>query len=175
MQSLTLLKQSVILLNNAVASLAVTSWFQPRAATAPCPQSAVEVTSVVSGEPSGAKPPTCGEVAELTHRQNCLGTSCTQTGAVKQQMEKLTVVQFDESLLVRGFSKRKKSFALNRPWRPVRLWGFNDPTLFRQSAVSLSALRTGRTLLHRNMFFLLLELICVSGSVRPRAWWDWKN
>jgi hypothetical protein len=58
----------------------------------------------------------------------------------------------------------------NWPWRPIRLWDVTNSTLSRQStqmAVRLSALRTSRDLLPRNIHFLLLELSSVTGWVHP--------
>jgi hypothetical protein len=49
----------------------------------------------------------------------------------------------------------KVKLSRNRPWRLTGLWDVKDPTLSRQPAVRLSAPRTGRTLLPRNIIIFL--------------------
>jgi hypothetical protein len=65
------------------------------------------------------------------------------------------------------------SYPRNRPWRPIGLWDVKDPTLSRQSAQMAArlsaALHTGRDILPRNINFLVLILISVTGWVNPRA------
>jgi hypothetical protein len=56
---------------------------------------------------------------------------------------------FSQSLLINTGIKNDPR---NRPWRPIGLWGVEDPTLCRQMPV----LRTGRALLPTNIIFLLL-------------------
>jgi hypothetical protein len=70
------------------------------------------------------------------------------------------------------------SYPRNRPWRLIGLWDIKNSTLSRQSApmaVRLSALRTSRDLLPRNINFLLLELSSVTGWVHPRALYGMKD
>jgi hypothetical protein len=67
---------------------------------------------------------------------------------------------------------RLYSYPCNRPRTPIGLWDIKNSTFSRQSAqmaVKLSALQTSRDLLPRNINFLLLELISVTGRVHPRA------
>jgi hypothetical protein len=61
----------------------------------------------------------------------------------------------------------KWSYPCNRPWRSVGFSDGKDPTLSEESAVSLSAVRTGRVLLPINVF-LPLVLISVTGWIKPR-------
>jgi hypothetical protein len=66
----------------------------------------------------------------------------------------------------------------NKPWRLKGLWDVKNSTLSRQSAqmaVRLSALRTSRDLLLRNINFLLLELISVTGWAHPRPLYGMKD
>jgi hypothetical protein len=78
-----------------------------------------------------------------------------------------------DAIIMLSLSCSHESYSRNRPWRPIGLWGVTDPKLYRQSgsqmAVRLSALRTGRTLLPRNIIFLILVLISFRSRVIPRA------
>jgi hypothetical protein len=73
------------------------------------------------------------------------------------------ILYFEESKMI-------KSYPRNKQWRPIGLWDVKDPTLSTQPAVRLSASRTSRTLLPRNIYFLMFPvLISVRGWVNPRA------
>jgi hypothetical protein len=73
----------------------------------------------------------------------------------------------------KSFLKLRIQSTVLKNYLSIGLWDINNPTLYKQSAqmvVRLSALRTRRTLLPRNIIILmLLVLIYIRGWVNPRA------
>jgi hypothetical protein len=62
------------------------------------------------------------------------------------------------------------SYPRNRPWSRIGLWDVEDPTLSRQSAVRLSALRVDRALSPRTLFFCFWYLFLLETE-----WTSWPS